>query len=137
MRIIKYLKSKFKKDKLGTVPIPVYFHTVTREEKLTIHVAAAITEKNRDYLQSKLVALGSTQCLRDVHSVEFIYRFDIQYLDGVNSRFESLIELLERKDVVVESASLSELNHGKALIYEMLSAISKVQMKLLKRERRR
>jgi len=137
MSIVSYFKSKLKKDKCGTEdnPIPIYFHAVTRKENVAFQISVIVTKENKELVQEALAAVGSSFPAREGDTVRIDYSFVIDYLNGINKKFDTIMELLERKDTILESVSLSELNHGKVLIYEMLSRIDKIQRKLVKRVR--
>ena len=137
MGLIKFLKSKFSKNKLRSSSFPVSFHQATRSEKVGILILVDITKGNKAFLQEVIAALNiSPKCMTEGDILQIDYSFGIEYLDGINKKFDLIMDLISRKDVKVESILYAELNHGKILIQEILNKMDKISLNVSKRKGR-
>lgn len=98
--------------------------SVSREEKVSINLFASVTEDSLPFLSTQMELLKQkVRPLRDGDTVQIKYDFDLDYMNGIDKRFEVICNLLQSDSVQIKSVSYSELNHGRILLQDLLNKI--------------
>ena len=105
----------------------------TRKETVKISVEVLADKENLVYLQGLKDTFKLASCVEvdDIFSLD--YTFDVSYLNGINRRFELLLDLLNQKNADVKKVSYVELAHGKILLQEILNKIEAVSLAIGKK----
>lgn len=121
-----------KKVKPEFVPISAVFAEVTRQERINIKLSTEVTKKNQRFLQgvAEIFSIRHQATVGDTYEVD--YSFDIDYLNGVNERLHTVLNMIDRKDVVIERVSLAEVTTGICLIKELFDKLVILQDKIPK-----
>jgi hypothetical protein len=93
---------------------------VTREEKVTITLQASVTKASKRMLTAQLKVLGQPLVVKEGDTVAVSYDFAIDYLDGIDKRFQAIFKLLESGHVDIKSVNYRELKHGRILLQDLL-----------------
>jgi len=98
---------------------------MSREEKITINIKLDISDNNRDIINKSINILenqSEISLLKSGHEVSIDYIFSIDYLNGINKRFEAILNIMNLEDIKIE-IGYKELKYGKILLKNLLDKI--------------
>jgi hypothetical protein len=103
---------------------------VTRKESVVIKLSVPVTRENEKFLntQAKLFGMHSTVFSGDTFNLT--YNFDINYLNSIDSRLDSILHLIDTVDIEIKSVSCEELNFERILLKSILDKIDTLSRKL-------
>lgn len=104
-----------------------YFNAPTRSERIVFTFNTRVTAEN-----FHLVQLFTSMNIDPGDAVDGTYTFNIDYFGQITNRFNALFALIESGAVV--TARVSELNYGRCLLEELLTAIRAVQARAIPSE---
>lgn len=105
------------------------FGEIRRSERISITASLLVTDENKKYIHNlaqevDFKYLKNAQC-DDIASIT--YNFNLEYIGGIEKRFEKIIEFLNKENSKIVSVDYRELTEGKSLFLRVIKRIEELQ----------